>query len=399
MRIALKVEEVENRELAVFLFTPDISSGADANFEESPAFFSLTHRAIHFKVELGIDRSPSELGAYTKLVFDMPLECDLSVFDRTPSPEIVSGRKHPGGSIASVRYFADTNQSHLYTDEDLRIEVEREAESTRIDQLVRGLFPIIAEVISRIRQAIRLELFPEAIRWDFLIESINTVQRDKQVAEAELEAFIDDAAYLFSAFRPKGAARFPQDSNVQYLIEDEEGRSFQGMIRNSRSGRSPNLFANSLPAIQDRIHDPGSIEERVLLAACESLYADDFRMAVFNAATVLELVLVQAYENEVDMATRQAAKLERKISQFKKDNNVSHTVALLRVFSPTLLSNGREWGPLIERCVDAWTFRDKTVAHLTTDQKSKELSRTEAWEMVVSAWAIVSDIHPAFSDE
>lgn len=391
--MSLRVDEVENRELAVFLFTSGLSSEANANFEEEPATFSLSHNGIEFDVALGIERSLGELTAYTVLEFDAPLDCDLSVFDASPSPSVVPGRKRPGSSIAAVRYFGDQDESHLFTEEDLRIEAEQEAEAAQIDSKIHDLFPTIAEVISRIREAARLELFTDAIRWDFLIESIKTVQRNKQVAMAEMDPFFDDAAYLFSAFRPKGAARFPQDSNVHYVLEDTEGRSFEGVIRNTRTGKSPVLFANSVNAIQERIDNPGSIQDRILLAACEFLYADDFRMAVFNAATVLELTLVRAYESDVNAMSREAAKIEHEVADYKKSNKVPHTVALLRVYAPKNLSPSRDWRPLIDRCVDAWNYRDKTVAHLTTPQRTNQLSRTEAWEMVVSVSAIITDMH------
>ena len=257
---------------------------------------------------------------------------------------------------------------------------------------VRGLLPLVSEAINEVREAIKLELFSDAIQLDFLVHSILAGQRHRDWTEGQITPDFDDAAYLFAAFPGRGVARLTQETNIKFSISNNVGESFNGVLENVRKSRSQEHLVSRLSSIQERLASGWSVKESALLSAIELLYSDNYRLAVFNAAAYFEAQVLTLYENRNQADNRNAALLERKLRDYKKSTKVGHTQAVIQAILPSFLSEEIVSSGALQRSLDAWIIRNKAIAHLHLQESNKKLTRNEAWDMVVSIYQVVDNL-------
>ena len=166
--MSLKVIELFNWDLAAFLLAPSLSALLET--EDSPLTprFVLTLDAIPIGLELGLRHEGNKARAYTRLDFDYPLQADLALLSKKPSPRVVVGGEadsiRPGGDVASVHYDGDSDTAQLYSQQDQDLLDAQEAEAVAIDGQVRSLLPLVSRALSAFREAVRLELYRDAIK-------------------------------------------------------------------------------------------------------------------------------------------------------------------------------------------------------------------------------------------
>jgi len=393
MHVSLKVIELFNWDLAAFLLAPSLSALLET--EDSPLTprFVLTLDAIPIGLELGLRHEGNKARAYTRLDFDYPLQADLALLSKKPSPRVVVGGEadsiRPGGDVASVHYDGDSDTAQLYSQQDQDLLDAQEAEAVAIDGQVRSLLPLVSRALSAFREAVRLELYRDAIKWDFLVHSIILAQRHRGWEEAHLSPDLDEAAFLFAAFPSRGAPRLTQETDVFYELASPDGLSHSGILRNSRSGQSPKRFTESFPAIQGRLDSTWSPKDAVILSAVEQLYSDNYRMAVFNAAVFFESEITAFYEGLVRPASAEAMGLERRLADYKRKEHLGHTEAIARLIIPEFINPELVSSGALQRAIDAWNIRNQVAAHLTTPRVAEPITREAAWAMVVSVTQIV----------
>ena len=393
MHLSLKVIELFNWDLAAFLLAPSLSALLETEDTPLTPRFAFTLDAIPIGLELGLSHEGNEVRAYTRLDFDYPLQADLALLSKKPSPQVVVGGEadsiRPGGDVASVHYDGDSDTARLYSQQDQDLLDAQEAEAVAIDGRVRSLLPLVSRALGTFRAAVRLELYRDAVKWDFLVHSIILGQRHRGWEEAHLSPDLDEAAFLFAAFPSRGAPRLTQETDVSYELASPDGLSHSGILRNSRSGQSPKRFAESFPAIQRRLDSTWSPKDSVILSAVEQLYSDDYRMAVFNAAVFFESEIRAFYEGLVRPASPDAVRLQRKLAVYKRKEHLDHTEAIARLIIPRFINAELVSSGALQRAINAWTIRNQVAAHLTTPRAAEPITREAAWAMVVSVTQIV----------
>lgn len=373
-RFRLKIIEVLNKALLFFLISALHPGSGRAAYDTSRVFEFDTEDDAHFKLGLGVDENYEY--AYISLDFEHPLKVDLTIFDETTMPDIERGN------------FT------LWSPEARAILDSQESQRKKATEEIRSLFPLVARAVNRFNEACRLTLYQDAINYDFVAHDLETSgvrftvlpQGDPVGKEP------DDAVSLFAAFPSRGAVRLAQEVDIKYRVEDNSGRVIDGFIRNSRRLVSPGRFGKYLDNIQKRLCDHWTVQDGVLLAAVEYLYGDNYRMAVFNAVTVLELVVTGFYESLASESDAKRQKLKRDAENYKNKHKVPLWLAKLKITLPKYLCEKFDRSGNLDHCLEAWYYRDKTVAHLITSERDRILSQHEAWSMIVSIMKAIDDI-------
>ena len=123
-----------------------------------------------------------------------------------------------------------------------------------------------------------------------------------------------------------------------------------------------------LNEIQYLIDNGWSIEDDVLLMSLEFLYSDNYRMAVFNAATLLELVLLKFWELKFSQLQSGSQQEQEKVAhlerELKKSNYTTQVEKILRIVIPEFINPNFINDGSLERCVIAWNIRNEKLGHL-----------------------------------
>jgi hypothetical protein len=396
LHVTLRVIELANWDIRAFLIASSVSEFILA--DRVPPLGPFLVKVGTTTVRLTMAVEPEEGGepkAFTELQFDHEMQADLALLSRKASPKFVRGESagsiRPNAEIGMVNYSGETDTAALYSYEDTALLDAQEKEASFIASQVRALLPLASEAINQVREAVRLELFQNAIHWDFLVQSLISGQRYRGWEEAEIAPDLNDAAFLFAAFPGRGAPRLTQETNIRYTITDGLLPSHIGTIINARSGRSPEQLTGAVASIQARLATGWSVRDSALLSAVEHLYADSYRLAVFNAAAFFEAQILTFYQDRI-ASGRQGALLEHQLEDHRELNRARPTPAvaqfvLPKFIDPELVSSGA-----LQRSIDAWEFRNTAAAHLKTPKSERRLSRDEAWAMVVSIYQVVDSL-------
>ena len=394
--VSLMFVELNNWDLGAFLFTsaqPQESSPKTTLFR-----FSLVHDAVEYGIHLGFLEEGNRLHGFTQLDFASSFEADLALLKMEIHPRIVSGEGassiRPGGDIERVLYEQDLDSARalLYSRTDSELLDYQDAQKKVLRGIVEGLLPAASEVINRVREAVRLELYSAATELDITIQTLRAMQQYRGWEEIEYRLDLGEAAFLFAAFPRRGLARLPQETELRFKIVDPQGREYASSIPATRSGLSPDTLGSSAPTIQTRLDTGTSPSEASLLDSIESLYADNFTMAVFHAATVYELSLEDLFNRITAQGNTDAMALKDAIRPYRKAHRVGRVAALSYLTLPSVLSSDQLHSGLIARCISAWDFRSKVVAHLSTPRAGEGITRHQAWSLVTAILEVIRTI-------
>ena len=394
-KVSLRFIELHNWDLGAFLFT---SSQSKRSPETEIFHFTLLQDALSYEIRLGFLEERNRLYGFTQLDFASDFDADLALLHREVHPSIVSGGQassiRAGGDIERVLYEQDLNGARalLYSRGDSELLDSQEAQQKAIRRVIEGLLPAASEVINRVREAITLRLYSPATELDFTILSLKAMQQYRGWEEIDYPVDLGEAAFLFAAFPRRGLARLTQETELRFKIIDPQGQEYSSSIAATRSGISPDTFAEATSSIQDLLNAGSSPSDTALLNSVESLYADDFTMAVFHSATVYELSLENLFHRLSAPSTVDSRWLRDAIPPFRKLHKVGRVAALSFLMLPLVLDSDQINSGLINRCVSAWNFRSKVAAHLSTPRAGEELSRQEAWSLVTAILEVVRTI-------
>jgi hypothetical protein len=107
-----------------------------------------------------------------------------------------------------------------------------------------------------------------------------------------------DTVFLLGAFGNLSLSSFNGNADIEYRVTDSSGKIYEGVFKNGyKRLHSPSKLARKWDVIQELLDNGWPVQTNALLASLEFLYSDDYRMAVFNAATLLELAVVQFWDS------------------------------------------------------------------------------------------------------
>jgi hypothetical protein len=295
----------------------------------------------------------------------------------------------------SLGLTEDLPEIYAYTEIQFEADLDPVAEQAELEERVRSLLPLAREAVNAFRAACRVALFRESVAGRILVENIQAKQRHwgVEVNHSLAEYFSgSDTEFLFGAFANLSFSSFTGDADIAYCVTTPAGESYEGVFKNGYRGlRSPDRFRQKLDAVQDLLDNGWAVETDILLASLEFLYADNYRMAVFNAATILELAVVQFWEEKkrlLNAGARQdkekAAKLDRDMDESRYPTKVEK---IIRIVLPEFVEQDLVAGGALDRCVAAWEIRNKRLAHLyekVKEGKQTQVTASEAWNAVAS---------------
>jgi hypothetical protein len=259
--------------------------------KKSPIFFMLTRNItepkfvvtrdnIEFTLSFGVT---DDYLAYTDIEFEVNLDVTLDIFER----------QIPSVHLGSVEIVPTEAQ---------KLKDLKNTEQNKIEEQLRDLFPLTLEALNSFRTSCRMALFRESVAGDILAQNIQLGLQNLGIPiNQDLQELFEgnDTEFLFGAFVNLNLSSFSGDANIEYTVSDKSGHSITGLFSNGYKGlRSVDRFPEKLAEIQKLIDEGWTITDEVLLSSLEFLYSDNYRMAVFNAATVLELVVIQFWEDK-----------------------------------------------------------------------------------------------------
>ncbi len=340
--------------------------------------FQVTKDNVAFQFSLGMTAASPELHSYTDIQFETDLDANLVIFEQEVPPII------------------ETEHLKLESPEGVELKRLKEAERTKIETQLANLFPLVLEAFNTFRRSCRIALYRESVQGRILVQNIQASQRYRGVEvnhSLENDFAHDDTEFLFGAFADLGLCTFTGEADIEYSVRSTSGQVLTGVFRNGYKGlHSVNRFPEKLDVIQGLIDDGWSIEADALLASLEFLYSDNYRMAVFNAATILEFALVRFWENkrkQLESGSRQerekAASLERRMKA-EKGEYKDVVERILGIVLPEFIEQLLVTDGTLNRCAEAWSTRNKRLAHLV---ESRQVTSTQAWNAVSSIICLV----------
>ena len=366
--ILLRRIDYTNQKLLVFLLPRS---------DKLVSKFRITEGDTEYWLHSGL----TEDNSYTDIEFKAGLEVNLDLFEVDGPPIYKIGR------------------STIKSAERVEFENLKTAEQKKVEEQIKVLFPSVLKAFNRFRRACRIALFRESVAGRISTHQIRDGQlhQGKKV-DHELEKLFasDDTDVLFGAFADISPIVFLGDADIQYTITDQSEKILKGVFKNGYHGlHSTNRWLERQEQIQSLIDNHWSIEDDVILASLEFLCSGNYRMAIFNAATVLELKVIEFWEEkrkQLAGGSRQDQEkmelLERKISKSKYQTNLEK---ILRIVFPefaeqSLIDNGT-----LDRCVQAWVSRNE-MSHLyklTKEGGQHDVDTDKAWSAVSSIVALL----------
>lgn len=349
--------------------------------------FQILNKDTLFNIRFGIIENLPQIHSFTEIDFETEWKIDLAIFER------------------EIPLIVDTEQLQIKSIERVNLENQKETEKNNIENQLRTTFPLVLEAVNTLRRACKIALFKESIAGRMLATNIRANQeyRGGEVNHSLIKLFYNnDAEFLFGAFADISLIAFSGDADIEYKISDKDEHVLSGVIKNGYRGlRSTNLLMHKLTDIQNLINEGWPIEEDVLLSSLEFLCAGNYKMAVFNAATLLELVVVKFWEDKNfqlssgDRKEREkAASLERALKKSKK----TVVEKILEIVIPDFINPNLIKDGTVNRCITAWKVRNEKLAHLHIQVEEKtesDISAEEAWNLVSSIYSFHSEIKNA----
>lgn len=374
-KIYLRRIDYINSKLLLFLFFP----------KKIEKKIKVERDGFVFEIGLGVIEKLPQLYAYTDVEFEANLDIDLALFERE-NPLMV-----------------DTEHLKIESAEGLVLKKAKETEHIKIEEQLINLFPLVLDAFNTFRKACKVVLFKDSVAGRILARNIQDSQIHWGVnVDTFLEKYFSgsDTELLFGAFANLNLSSFTGDADIEYRVSNETGQVYKGVFKNGYKGlHSSEKFLQSIDKIQNLINTGWSIEAEVLLNSLEFLYSDDYRMAIFNAATILEFVVVHFWEKQqvkLNSSSRQekemVAKLNRKIRQ---SNYPTKLEKIIRIVLPEFVDQELINSGNLERCIDAWNIRNERLAHLyvqVREGQQLEIRRTKAWSAVASIIDLIDNI-------
>lgn len=379
-RIHLRRIDLVDRKLPFFCLTARVADG-----DQFGAEFTVEEQDIIFRLRLGLTENlPHALYAHTDIQFDVELDVDLTLFDKEIRPVVDSG----GLRIESA--------------ESVELRRLQEAERAMLEQQLRDLFPLALKALNRFRRACRVALFRNSVAGRMLAWRIQAAQRYRgSEPDHSLDDFFQghDTEFLFGAFADLNLTSFTGDANIEYQVCDPSDHTQTGVFKNGYEGlRSTDRLPERLNQIQELIDTGWSIETEVLLSSLEFLYSGNYRMAVFTAATALELVVVQFWEDakrSLEKGCRSEQEKRYRLQREMKAADYDKVESILRVALPEFLDHDFAVSGTLDQCAAAWSIRNERLAHLyslASAGGALEVTPAEAWDAVSSIFALVEKL-------
>lgn len=342
--------------------------------------FRIVHNDIVFRMCLGAQEDSSGLHSYTDIRFEADFNIDFSLFDQ------------------QIPLLVQTPSFTIQSMEHAELEQRKQEERVQLKKQLRDLLPVVVEAFNVFRRACRIARFHKSISGRVLVQNIKDGQsyRGLDVSDQLDELFdSDDTVFLFAAFSDISITAFTGDADIEYTVHREPAQPLTGVFKNGYHGlRSINEFIENPVLVQDTIDKGWSIETEALLASFEFLYSNNYRMAVFNAATVLELVVNrfwEAKEQQLRLGEREemehAARLARKLGRKPKTGTALERK--LNVVVPEFVDKDLVDDGTIKRCVDAWNIRNNSIAHILG---AEEITSGAAWSAVSAITKMVTSL-------
>ncbi len=347
--------------------------------------FKVKRNNIVFEISLGLTENLPNIYAHTNIEFEAELDTNLALFEK------------------EIPLIVDSEYLKIESTENVELKESKEAERIKLEEQLRDLFPIVLEAFNTFRSACKVALYKESVTGRILTRNI----QDSQIywgiePDTSLEDHFsgNDTEYLFDAFANLSLTSFTGDADIMYRVSNEEGKVYEGVFKNGYKGlHSVNRFFENLDKIQNLVEQSWSIETEVLLGSLEFLYSDNYRMAVFNAATILELIVKRFWLERLDEDTRK--KLRPKIKSYQneiekkekyKPDQVNYIIGAVL---PDYLDKELVASGCLGRCITAWNLRNSRLAHMykqAKDGQQIEVTRKEAWSAVASIFDLVDNL-------
>lgn len=374
--IHLKRIDLVDRKLPSFLFFRK---------DKLNTSFQVLEAGTIFDLRFGITDDLPIMYSITEIHFETELTIDLDVFER------------------EIPLIVNTERVKIESAERADLRRQKEAEKNNIESQLKATFPLVLEAVNTLRRACRIALFRESVAGRILATNIQASQEywGVEVNHSLSELFGgNDTEFLLGAFTDISLTAFNGDADIEYSVSDKAGgHAFSGALKNGYHRlRSTDLFSQKVTDIQNLIDNGWTIEDDVLLLSLEFLCAGNYRMAVFNAATLLELVVIKFWENKSSQLRsgsreeqEKAALLERELKR-SKENTVKKILDIVipKFIKPDFINDGT-----VDRCIAAWDIRNERLAHLYMQAKGKidpSISAKEAWNLVSSIYSFLSEI-------
>ena len=346
--------------------------------------FHVMRSDITFVLSLGITDNLPELYSFIEIDFETELTIDLDIFE------------------IEIPLIIDTEHLKIESVERANLRKQKDAERNNVESQLKAVFPLVLEAVNTLRRSCRIALFRESIAGRILATNIQASQEywgvNVNYSLSEL-FYSNDTEFLFGAFADISLTAFTGDAHIEYRVSDKAGHIINGVIKTGYQNlHSINLLPQKLTDIQHLVDNSWSIEDDVLLSAIEFLCIGNYRMAVFNAATLLELVILKFWEEKKSQLRsgsrdeqEKAAILERKL-KLSKDNRVKR---ILEVVVPQFIKSEFIKDGTVNRCIAAWDIRNDKLAHLymqVKERKEPYISAKEAWILVSSIFSFLDEI-------
>ncbi len=287
--------------------------------------------------------------------------------------------------------------------EGVELKKAKEAEHAKLEKQIRDQFPSVLQAFNTFRRACRVALFGESVLGRILSQNIRASQLHWGTGNDLFPAEYfggSDTEFLFGAFTDLSLSSLTGDADIEYRVSNASGQVHEGVFKNEYGGlRSPDRFSQKLDEIQDLLDKGWSIETDALLTSLEFLYSDNYGMAVFNAATVLELVVVHFWEEkkkQLGAGSRQdQERLARLDREMDKSNYSTKVEKILRIALPQFIDSDLVSSGCLDRCIDAWNIRNKKLAHLyerVREGQQTRVTSSEAWNAVASIFALIDNV-------
>jgi hypothetical protein len=351
------------------------------------AEFVVKKDGLTFQLSLGLTEDSPGPSSHLHIQFEADFEADFSVFDKAIPP-------------------IEESDGVLYESaERIGIQKARNVEQAKLETQLERVYPSIVGAVNQFFSACKLALLKHALDGRIILRNIQATQSHKGL---KVDPFSDsvflknsDAEFLFGAFADLNIVSFRGDARIEYSITDQvSGLTCKGSFPGSYGELGvPGRFPEKFDKIQRLIDEGWSIESEIMMESLDFLCSENYRMAVFTAATILELVVIQFWEamqRKLEVGNREDQKQKFRLERKMKESDCSsHIEKIIRVVLPEFVRQDHIHGGNLDRCVEAWNMRNNRLAHLygrVSSEESVSVSTREAWDTVTSIWYVVEEI-------
>jgi hypothetical protein len=335
--------------------------------------FQVVKGNVTFQFSLGMKKDLERWNSYTDIHFEIDFDANFGIFEQ------------------EVPLFINYGLVKIESPEGLKLKNLKNKERANIESQLINLFPLVLEAYNTFRRAFRIALYEESVAGLILVQNIQDRQRHlglKLDHSLNDDFSRDDTEFIFSAFCNLSYCSFACEAVIEYNVRSTSGQIVSGVFQDLNKGiPSLNRFKEKIDVIQELIDNECSIKTEVLLASLEFLYSDNYRMAIFNAATILENELNEFWKIKKQQLLLGSILERKKVESFehsmksKKMKYKAKVEKIIRIVLPDYVEQDLVNDGTLDRCVDAWYIRNDTLAHLN---KNIPLTSIDAWSAVSS---------------